>query len=65
MKKWLFTLSIGYVRGIHKEEFTLESLGYDEELWGELDKEEQDEELQTAWDDWSGNYIDDGWEDIL
>lgn len=55
-----FTLSIGFVGAKREQTFTLEELGY---IKGEdFDtKEELEELLSAAWEDWSNDYINGGW----
>ncbi len=59
-----FTLSIGYPSANREDEMTVEQIGYDEQEWADLSKEDKDSELQEAWNDWSTNYIEGGWETI-
>jgi hypothetical protein len=57
-----FTLGIGFVGAEHKEEFTLDDMGYTQEEWDKLEDKDKEEELRTNWNDWSNNYIDGGWD---
>lgn len=54
--KVVFTLSIGFAGAEHREELTLESLGYEPDVDKDLDKF-----LEETWNEWSNNYIDGGW----
>ncbi|EOW9527463.1 DUF7167 family protein [Bacillus cytotoxicus] len=54
--KVYFTLGIGYHGANHKDEFTLEQLGYDPKIYKDLEAF-----LEQEWKEWSANFIDGGW----
>ncbi|MCC2453313.1 DUF7167 family protein [Bacillus cereus] len=54
--KVYFTLGIGYHGANHKDEFTLDQLGYDPKIDKDLEAF-----LEQEWKEWSANYIDGGW----
>src|SRR5699024_1758107 len=58
-KKVLFTVGIGFVNAIQKEEFDLEEFCNVEDI---ETKEELQELLEEEWEHWSNEHIDGSWE---